>query len=491
MSGYSSRIDSVNDYVSRYTEKADEDFIDKKEKSYKDAMAKYNQVFAGIDTSNISDMLQQKNLDESIPIFLGMGAATARTALGKKTIKEIGIDFQQEASKLKEGVEKSATELGEKVKKGISSVREGVSEGASNVRSGLSEGVDNVKSGLSEGVDNVKSGLSEGVANVRQGVKGGDIELSNLNPDSELSNIEDMNEDMNINFATRYPMIDELPPLEDIEPTREPILDGYDPADRISGNLKEDGYPTKIDATRARNDIAEPTDIDVNPPDEMDENIDVAVDRVKTADADTDWRSWDTSKYNENDENIDENIDNVRGTKIETPYNSNIMGGDPESILDASSNVSKSAFAITDAESLGVRAAGKVSSIGRSIASTASDYATKIGESTFGDIASAGVAGIGAGVEGFQAGEEITGNKYAGIGIGGVEAAIAITNPELAIPIAIGDVLAEGFASLFHHHHKKAPPPPKAPNLIPPPVIAPKTALNRGDVAVPVYNPTT
>ena len=111
MSGYASRIEGVNDYVSRYDDKFKEDFAEKKEKTYKDAMAKYNQVYGGIDTSNISNMLQQKNLDEAIPIFLGMGSAMAKTDIGKRTIGEITGDASEKLSQLKEGVRDAAGEL--------------------------------------------------------------------------------------------------------------------------------------------------------------------------------------------------------------------------------------------------------------------------------------------------------------------------------------------------------------------------------------------
>ena len=368
MSGYASRIEGVNDYVSRYTEKANEDFVDKKQTGYKDAMAKYNQVFGGIDTSNISDMLQQKNLDESIPIFLGMGASAAKTALGKKTMSEIGTGIQQGVSKLKEGVRTTATEIGNKMSRGVEAVDEATS----------------------------------------------------------------------------------LPPQ---------------PATRLSAPVDEGEELQLIEPNRVANRVADRV---------AEEVPDVDITGNFSA-----MRGDPEGLVNNATETAENAVGSLRAT----------AGNAVDSLRESAGNAVDSlrATAGNTAESLRATAGNTAESLG----AKASDYATKIGESTFGDLATKGVAGIGAGVEGFQAGEDITGNKYAGIGIGAVEAGIAIANPELAIPLAIGDVLAEGFSSLFHHHHKKAPPPPSAPNLIPPPPTSQRTALSRGDIAVPIYNPTS
>lgn len=233
---------------------------------------------------------------------------------GKKPFDIVGRAVKRRFGKTIEGVDKQVKSFQSNVKN--------FPEHIKNVMSGAEEVQEPIVITRADGTTSNK--LLDVASRERGMGRGGNIELTNLNPDNELTNI-----DKPIRFIGN----DELPPLEDIEPTQEPILDGYDPRERISGNLKEDSYPTNIDARRTRSDIPEPTDITGDEPDEMDKNIDIAVDRVKTADAD--WRTWDVSKYAENNENFD----NVRGTKIETPSNSNVMRGDPESLLDSSSKI--------------------------------------------------------------------------------------------------------------------------------------------------------
>ena len=74
------------------------------------------------------------------------------------------------------------------------------------------------------------------------------------------------------------------------------------------------------------------------------------------------------------------------------------------------------------------------------------------------------------------------------VGVGAAEGIASVLAPEVAIPLAIGDVLVSGLSSLFgshHHSHQEAPPPPK---LIPAKVPSPPTALSRGTIATPVMN---
>lgn len=166
-----------------------------------------------------------------------------------------------------------------------------------------------------------------------------------------------------------------------------------------------------------------------------------------------------------------------------------LLGGGPSQYIEQTEGgLQRAGMTLNDA------AQGLKTSIGKAATKAKSvldEGATAI-TSSAGDIAAVGGTAVGSvltGLGGYETGKELGASKGASIGIGVAEGALAIAAPELAIPLAVGDILVSGIASLFgshHHSHHKAPPPPQLMPTKPPP--PPVTAQSRGTIATPVMN---
>ena len=340
MSGYANRIEGVNEYVSNYEEKYKDDFEVKADKKYKDKLATFNAAFGGIETDKINEVFQKKNMNEQIPLFMGMGASALETSLGKRTVREVGSDVASVANRVGE----SAVAAGENLVSRATTLGESIGTSARAA------------------VERVGSSIPE-------------------------SSIPER--------ATGFGMVDRAY-MEPIEGITTPAGEGAS--------------------------------------------------RLVTTDA--------------------------AGVR-----SGNLVEADARGMSGMNTGDLAAADAATDAGTLGARVGAKIG-----------EKASAFADMSLGKVASAGAAGLGAGFEGYEAGKDITGSWVGGATIGGLEAIGSVIAPEIAVPLMIGDVIAEGFSSLFHHH-SKMPPAPKMPNLNPK-IPPPSTALSRGDIAVPVYDPS-
>ena len=346
MSGYSNRIEGVNEYVSNYEEKYKDDFEVKADKTYKDKLATFNAAYGGIETDKINEVFQKKNMNEQIPLFMGMGASALESSLGKRTVREVGSDVSSAASRVGE----SAVAAGENLVSRATTLGESIGTSARAVG-------ESIGTSARAAVGRVSSSIPE--------------------------------------TASGFGMVDRA--------YMEPLRGMTTPAGEGASRL------VTTDAAGVRS--------------------------------------------------------------------GNLVEADARGMSGMNMSDLAAADAATDAGTLGARVGAKIG-----------EKASAFADMSLGTVASAGAAGLGAGFEGYEAGESITGSKYGGIAIGGLEALGSVIAPEIAVPLMIGDVIAEGFSSLFHHH-SKIPPAPKMPNLTPK-IPAPSTALSRGDIAVPVYDPS-
>ena len=153
MSSYATRIESVNDYVRNYSEKYDETFGEAQKQKYEDAMNKFNAIYGGIDTQNITDVLELKNLNETIPVFMGMGTKALESKFGEKTIKEATQSVSDVAKETAEKGMSKITEIGENVSSTLSSATETAGSTISRISTRIGEGL----RGASRGTNYISS----------------------------------------------------------------------------------------------------------------------------------------------------------------------------------------------------------------------------------------------------------------------------------------------------------------------------------------------
>ena len=188
-----------------------------------------------------------------------------------ETIKRLPKDLEEKVNKLRQQAEEgidAAKDGVARVQDGVARVRGGVQDGVARVQ----DGVARVRGGVQDGVARVQDGVQDGVARVQDGVQDGVARVRD--------GVDNAREDL----------------TQTVKDNVDRVRDGVD-------NAREDLTQTVQDNVGRVNAPEAP---------EAPESTDFDGDALP----DTDWRSWDVSKYDDIQDSVQEGVDRVQSRPV-------------------------------------------------------------------------------------------------------------------------------------------------------------------------------